>query len=657
MVINKTAIAFVIATIVFISLITWRCTNYYSDPRVIAAFCLLPVFLFIALRNINYKPSCSRNSLLDYSGPLLIGFLIVYLLLNWHFVSRQYIGNRTIGFYWLIVLSFFAGTFLLSNKQRIHVFFFGLSIAGMIGALYFFGEYFRVVPTFGASNTNPLSGLQGNINTLGLFIIISTLSGLFVAWRTKRIAFKWILGISIILQVVVLFVAAPRGALMLFFGAYGIVFFLFIRRTQWLKNSLNRYVAYGFFCFTGILVIVATADSTWQKFVNLLYVKPENIESISTRVTMIHAQWRVFLDHPYFGAGMGGYFSEGRQYWTGLVREFSTQFILMENSHFDLLEVLCELGIVGFVLYGSIWIGSLVLGLKEILRTKAPHSILLFIMMCVMMIQSCYCIASRQVPTACILWITIGYFWRGQFVAVWQRCKPSVRRSTIITASMLHVLIFGVFIQICIADFFYISPFNTNAPVAPRLTKALSVCPYHPYALFSLSKTFLDQQRDSLAMLVADKTDAEAPLAFPTDIVRAVAWYNLHNSDSSLFYADRQLSQFPMMDGYEIKMMALADLGHCTAFAYLRDSLKVPTIEKIDNIEKNMKNAEAMSLQEKDRSLRINYNRIQMRLAKSFIEKENNERINGSVYNSKIQINQMRRMARVECDSTRWDND
>ncbi len=63
------------------------------------------------------------------------------------------------------------------------------------------------------------------------------------------------------------------------------------------------------------------------------------------RVEMARASGRMIASHPVFGVGIGAFFQRSAEYVTPAFREISPR----ENAHNNFLQVLAELGLVGFV--------------------------------------------------------------------------------------------------------------------------------------------------------------------------------------------------------------------------------------------------------------------------------------------------------------------
>jgi len=86
-----------------------------------------------------------------------------------------------------------------------------------------------------------------------------------------------------------------------------------------------------------------------------------DIDSTTRRYYLVQAGWRIFLEHPLFGIGVGNYYYENRNYAP----------VHPGRAHNMYIEIMAELGIIGIFLFlGTIFFT--LKGLNEIIKSKSP---------------------------------------------------------------------------------------------------------------------------------------------------------------------------------------------------------------------------------------------------------------------------------------------
>jgi len=113
--------------------------------------------------------------------------------------------------------------------------------------------------------------------------------------------------------------------------------------------SANKKIKTFIFLSLLVLVIVnVTPQQFWDRFSKTkvvdTYTGDEAIDSASRRYYLAQAGWRIFLEHPIRGIGIGNYYYECRNYAP----------VIAGRAHNMYLEMMAELGTIGILLFAGI---------------------------------------------------------------------------------------------------------------------------------------------------------------------------------------------------------------------------------------------------------------------------------------------------------------
>ncbi|MDD5673835.1 MAG: O-antigen ligase family protein, partial [Chitinivibrionales bacterium] len=370
------------------------------------------------------------------------------------------------------------------------------------------------------------------------------------------------------------------------FGAACLAFAMPFLIKQSGKSLKNRLHIYGIAVCVCALPLLIWSDNTWQRLAEFTTRPVGAITSVSYRLYFFEAMWKLFLHHPLWGAGLGNLEYLGIPFWPEAFRRIASAFYIVDNGHCEYLQILCELGLVGFLLTMILWIGAVVRGARQVFKSKDNQSYAMLIILIALLLHAGYSIEARRIPTSLLLWSAVGYFWKTPFSMAWQAISPAKRKLSGIVLLAVHCLLFGLFIQIMLGDYFFLKSVNAikrDETSGSLLVKAIKVCPYNANAFYQLAALSLKTKQYNYALSLADRLDAIAPYFWPTDFVRAYSWYGLGDYGNSLRYANQQIAKKPtMLDSYKIKVRDYAMLDSCKKMESLKDSLLIgmPKLER-----------------------------------------------------------------------------
>jgi O-antigen ligase len=131
-----------------------------------------------------------------------------------------------------------------------------------------------------------------------------------------------------------LFLSASRGGIISFLGEIGLLAFLILFRRR-----EGRELAAA-----GVVVVLAIALVSWLGIGRALerFASYKTLEvSEGRRVELLQGTWRIFLDHPIAGTGLGTLQQVFPLY------ETIYDGLIVNHSHNDYAEVLAETGVIG----------------------------------------------------------------------------------------------------------------------------------------------------------------------------------------------------------------------------------------------------------------------------------------------------------------------
>lgn len=237
-----------------------------------------------------------------------------------------------------LMLFFLAGqAFRTAEQWRALVWFllvlgFVVAVFGIIqhytfnGKLYWVRELRYGGGPFGPYvNRNHFAGLMELIVPLGL--------GMLVLRGARRDQLP-LVALFTILPIGALFLTASRGGIMTFLVQLGLLGMLALARTVWRRQLA---VITGVLILAGAFVAWLGVGRALERFAEF---RSQEV-SEARRLVMIKDSWRIFLDHPLIGTGLGTLESVYPRY------ESSYDGKVVNHSHNDYVEALAETGVIG----------------------------------------------------------------------------------------------------------------------------------------------------------------------------------------------------------------------------------------------------------------------------------------------------------------------
>ncbi len=264
------------------------------------------VAAFQLATGITVYPFLTRVELIKYTALLALFFLCVQsyrTLEHWR------------GLVWfLLMLGFCVSLFAILQHFTFN------------GKLYWVRELrYGGIPFGPYVNRNHFAGLMELLIPPGLAVLV------LGAERRDQLP---LIALFTLLPIGALFLSASRGGIMSFMAETALLGVLILLRRRERKELAAA----------GLVVILAIALVSWLGIGRALdrFASYKRLEvSESRRVAMLHGSWRIFLDHPIAGTGLGTLQEVYPLY------ETVYDGLIVNHSHNDYAETLAETGAIG----------------------------------------------------------------------------------------------------------------------------------------------------------------------------------------------------------------------------------------------------------------------------------------------------------------------
>ncbi|MGB7844177.1 MAG: O-antigen ligase family protein [Candidatus Acidiferrum sp.] len=295
------------------------------------------LFVFWAIRQ--YWVKAEQVSFPPEFLPLCAFASVVVIQLVFHLTASRYDTRIELQLLitYLILLFLMSQAYTRTQHWRGFVWFlmtlgFFVSIVGILQHLTFNGKlyWFRTM-RFGGMPFGPYVNRNHFAGFAELVIPAALVPLVLGKVRRERV---FLVALFALVPIVALLLSASRGGIVSFAVQMVILFLLLlIRRVQ------SKHVIAG-----GLVVLCAVMTVSWIGVQQVLqrFTGFETLEvTAGKRTSMLHDTWRLFLDHPVLGTGLGTFEMVYPPYdslYDGKV---------VNHAHNDYLEFLAETGLVG----------------------------------------------------------------------------------------------------------------------------------------------------------------------------------------------------------------------------------------------------------------------------------------------------------------------
>lgn len=351
----------------------------------LGCFILLFILFFYILRktpvNLSFQP------LIKTVFALGIGYGL------WSMVCMFFAINLTPGYYEVgrhflnIVLLFLIMDIVKREESQVLKLCKALMIVSLIQSLVGILQNYELAFTGIPGGSGPY-GLMGNRNLFGSAQVLLLPFVIFVLYKASK-AWKYGSIIAIMAIIVSVVISQTRSAwvstiVVVIITLILIIVFSRVNRKIWIMGTLT-----GLIGIVGIVAVIWLHSNSDPQSVFSRYFKEKvydlfedaTVNTISSgRISLWSKSIELMKDHSFVGVGpanwqlaIPAYGSEGTARAEGLM--------VPSRPHNVYIQVACETGIPGFILYSGMWVLITIIGFKIILKSKSEDVRVLIILM------------------------------------------------------------------------------------------------------------------------------------------------------------------------------------------------------------------------------------------------------------------------------------
>ena len=309
--------------------------------------------------------------------------IIIVAFILWGLLSYTYAFNKTevivriftfVNFYltYIIISAFIKN---ISFKE-ISSFFTLILIAQVSFSLYAL-DVSTTIRAYDFDLNSQIIGIFPNRNITAAIYLIQLPFLIYFTLKLKNIFFKIILSIIGIVVVYIIFLLASRTSYVIISGLILfnlLYFFLFKRKSILFIKSFSGYLTLTFiigYVATSLFLGSQNSANPVNRFQSIFVEE----ESSSTRIRYYTFGIKDFVTNPIIGYGLGNFKIVSIERDRENIRSYTVPYVM----HNDFLEVAVELGIIGLILFLSIFIYPIYFLFKriKIKNLKTEHIVVL----------------------------------------------------------------------------------------------------------------------------------------------------------------------------------------------------------------------------------------------------------------------------------------
>lgn len=628
-----------------------RLTHEPGDPKRIVALILFPIAVLLGSRSVSLREKAKTVQRTSIVGPTLLFAFMVYVLISWYVLGYPYYGTRGLVHYWLCGAALLAGAMFISRPHIKSLFPWAAAALGTLSTLFVFTEYAALTPAHGKNGW--VSGLTGNANIYGFVAITGILWCAYLISCSRSGKARLAAAGMGLFQFEGLIISQSRGSLLIVLPGLAALAILPAIKRRWYQQQAVRITGYFVVLLLGLSL--AGNEGTLNRFAALWEktVSATTAENpFAFRGALYKAQLRAFKESPLWGGGVGNFVHFTVKHWPALLRQEESPYYFARSGHNDYLEALSELGSVGFLLYVSLIVGAIARGSLRLRRRFDPLTFAFLAQLILMCLHSAYSISGRHPPSSFLLWSTAGCLWGEDYSETWSSLAHAPRRCLGAVSLGVHFLVLGLFVQILLSDYYYLRSLQQekSRPEGALLTKALSINPNHPDALFRMAYVSVKAQKQDYALELAKHLENVAPDFRPTRFVEGYVAFQRKDYERALSMAKETLRRSKYLDARHLQMVSLSKLERCEEADRIRDSLRVESRQ----LQQSLLRSKEQTREEFLAAYRRNVGPIRRLVGGSALLDRHKKLARGRILERASRYEQLRRILAIPCpmDST-----
>lgn len=374
---------FIISTLpILILLIIWF-YNYLKKKKLTIRFTIIEIILFI---RIIWLIITNPDFLLH---PSDLGFSVTVGLILITISTRQ-----------------------MDAKKIQKYFFKAIILIGLAQAFIGFYQYFKFSEIPAQYLKTPMLGTIGSANGFGAFIAISIIASVVELYIAKNMKYKIIISIITIFLLLTLLFNGSRGALLGLVFSFIIIFVISIlikRNSSIEKIELFKIIKSNWKVKTITLIVLSLFLAMSTAFLIL-----KDKESSFGRLMVWEISLPMIYENPITGIGHNRYAVEYLNYQAKYFKEkenekYNYKASNLKQAHNEYLQAFCESGIIGGIIFFSIFLMILITLFKKYLTQNSIHQTALLLIFLYMSIHSFIDSVLHLLPISILFYVILGF--------------------------------------------------------------------------------------------------------------------------------------------------------------------------------------------------------------------------------------------------------
>lgn len=246
-----------------------------------------------------------------------------------------------------------------SKEQILNALCVTVFVVGIIQVSVGIWQLLAYVPNPSVPIKTPFVGLLGTPNGLGILLVLSVVSGVHIGLDAKKAWARYLIAAGVLFLMLGVLLSESRGAWLSFVGILSVYSMVILLKTEFLKRFLLR--------IDKTPIIIGSLLLILGLITSLYLINPESSKG---RLMIWEITSEMIKEEPFLGVGHGNYSVEYLNYQAEYFskpenqqREYKAANI--KQAHNEFLQAIAEGGVLGGLLFGSIWLLPLWIGIKR----------------------------------------------------------------------------------------------------------------------------------------------------------------------------------------------------------------------------------------------------------------------------------------------------
>jgi len=332
---------------------------------------------------------------------LLFGFLFIAWIVFTHPSAAWFGRDRNWIFTYgqLLVLAFLVSELLVTPQQN-RIFFWVFAVSAMVSSFVAIQQ-----GNIGSDINSSVrtGGLSEGANSAGRYFVVGMIFLIYLYSAEKKTLLRFLAALGIVLTFIGVFYTVSRTSILLLVSAIGLSILLNPKR------RLNIGLLLLF--ISAIFLLTSLSDSVVKLVSTIIPTIAQQGDTFGLRIKLWQAAWKMWLDYPVAGVGIGMYRFNLYRYAVEIPSHYLT--LVAHSTYFQLLS---ETGIIGTLL----WLMMPVIGsvnlLKQSVHGNLEDKLLTRTWLIVLFVLLIGAITMTQSAEK-LMWLTLGVSQRAALLA------------------------------------------------------------------------------------------------------------------------------------------------------------------------------------------------------------------------------------------------